>query len=998
MRGLVLRNFLCCVSKPQTGIRDSNHVIDKSNVLGVVPCWGGGNVYIHSNGSYLCTTTLRSNDKAATMNRKTFNELLHRMLHFGQVSFRMSIALVIVLQVTYHLASASGSSEEAAFSPAPLDPGCTFDVPVNEVRGTLTSPGYPHGYPNNAHCRWNLVAQSGNITLVVLKFLVEFSIDCGRYDHLKISTGRPSKRLQTFCGTNLPEGEVIKTNSSIVTLEFVSDSNFNDNGFKIEYFTNTVKDIAKGTSCNRVLTASRGQFSSPGYPVAYTANEHCETLLSVEAGHVVSINFEDIALESSTKCEGDFVELFDGTSTGSPSLGRFCGKARVRGLTTSTNNALIVFHSDDVFQDAGFNATYEAIKPGVDVTLEGPCGVTRGSAHNGMLTSPNWPKKYGANQKCLIRLNATRSRLIEISFEYFLLERSPNCAADFFEIHDKGPAENSLDSGWRPVYRLCGDGVARKKVVSSSNELQLVFSSDGFSEVGGFKLTYRMVTPAVEKVTEAPSMVPLPLLPPDTMFRQVFPQSIVSLKSGEEYAVQCMPKNLNARLTWYKDGVPLFLNSTLSPYLEFASEFVLYIRKMHSEIAGNFRCALELQNKRSEMTLQLSLIEPVIEQQSLPCNFSVRPLKDKNSTSGETPFFSCIARHRNRLKLNYRWLRNMQPLRTYVQGNTDPGNSSTSEIVHNRFRSTLTHGMYIREASWTDSGVYSCVVTDSKNNCSLKTSAVLRVKPKDNMNDVCGRPKFASVYSRVNHAQNSKIIAGTTARIGSHPWMVMLWTPKKKAFCGGSLLNQRWVLTAAHCLVNFHEDGNDISLALGKHDQTKEEDNEVIAKIEKFYIHPDFDPSTYDSDLALIRMNIEIQFTDYIMPICLGEADFIRKTFFNYKDLRYGAVAGWGKLSEGGGQPRFLQEIKLPLVEPDKCRASTTHPVTSNMFCAGYNQDIVGDACKGDSGGGFTVESAGRWYAIGVVSWGVGCGRAGHYGFYIKLDNYHTWIKDRISY
>lgn len=92
------------------------------------------------------------------------------------------------------------------------------------------------------------------------------------------------------------------------------------------------------------------------------------------------------------------------------------------------------------------------------VTLEGPCGVTRGSAHNGMLTSPNWPKKYGANQKCLIRLNATRSRLIEISFEYFLLERSPNCAADFFEIHDKGPAENSLDSGRHdmsfPKYRL----------------------------------------------------------------------------------------------------------------------------------------------------------------------------------------------------------------------------------------------------------------------------------------------------------------------------------------------------------------------------------------------------------------------------------------------------------------------------------------------------------------------------------------------------------------
>lgn len=100
------------------------------------------------------------------------------------------------------------------------------------------------------------------------------------------------------------------------------------------------------------------------------------------------------------------------------------------------------------------------------VTSEGPCGVIRGSAHNGTVTSPNWPKKYGANQKCLIQLNATRSRFIEISFEYFLLERSPDCSADFLEVYDKGPAENSLDPG-----RRCGQNqkvqIGFKQKVSS---------------------------------------------------------------------------------------------------------------------------------------------------------------------------------------------------------------------------------------------------------------------------------------------------------------------------------------------------------------------------------------------------------------------------------------------------------------------------------------------------------------------------------------------------
>lgn len=71
-----------------------------------------------------------------------------------------------------------------------------------------------------------------------------------------------------------------------------------------------------GTPCNQVLTAPRGTFSTPGYPNKYAANEHCETLLSVEPGHILLINLVDVALESSAGCTADYVEIFDGMSAG----------------------------------------------------------------------------------------------------------------------------------------------------------------------------------------------------------------------------------------------------------------------------------------------------------------------------------------------------------------------------------------------------------------------------------------------------------------------------------------------------------------------------------------------------------------------------------------------------------------------------------------------------------------------------------------------------------
>lgn len=113
-------------------------------------------------------------------------------------------------------------------------------------------------------------------------------------------------------------------------------------------------------------------------------------------------------------------------------------------------------------------------------------------------------------------------------------------------------------------------------------------------------------------------------------------------------------------------------------------------------------------------------------------------------------------------------------------------------------------------------------------------------------------------------------------------------------------------------------------------------------------------------------------------------------------------VSGFG-LTENETLLSNLQYVRLPLVEQKTCedfrsraRAETSPNVfisniTENMFCAGF-QEGGKDTCTGDSGGAFALERDGRFWAVGIVSWGVGCGEPGYYGVYTRISKYTDWI------
>lgn len=113
-------------------------------------------------------------------------------------------------------------------------------------------------------------------------------------------------------------------------------------------------------------------------------------------------------------------------------------------------------------------------------------------------------------------------------------------------------------------------------------------------------------------------------------------------------------------------------------------------------------------------------------------------------------------------------------------------------------------------------------------------------------------------------------------------------------------------------------------------------------------------------------------------------------------------VSGFGVTNEQNRKvlTNRLKYVYLPVVGQEKCRNSVaaeksrkpkTPGLTDNMFCAGFPEGGR-DSCQGDSGSPFTMIEDNRAWAVGIVSWGIECGRVGTYGVYTSISNYLGWI------
>ncbi|XP_068234049.1 serine proteinase stubble-like [Palaemon carinicauda] len=240
----------------------------------------------------------------------------------------------------------------------------------------------------------------------------------------------------------------------------------------------------------------------------------------------------------------------------------------------------------------------------------------------------------------------------------------------------------------------------------------------------------------------------------------------------------------------------------------------------------------------------------------------------------------------------------------------------------------------------------------------------------------CGRPFLG------------KIVGGIASPINHFPWLVGVsdFGGDNRPFCGGTIVNNEWIVTAAHCVKGMSPGQLEVLLNMwiwNSIDATR-----IIKRsVDRVIIHPQYSSITYNNDIALLHLAVKVSFTNFngIKPICLppSTADFAGQN---------AVTTGWGVTSYGGTQPARAREVIVPIRSATECGNSYPGQITQNMICAGFPEGGK-DSCQGDSGGPLTVPNgSGKHYFAGVVSWGQGCAWPGKYGVYTDVPNYINWI------
>ncbi|XP_056145321.1 coagulation factor IXa isoform X2 [Lampris incognitus] len=233
-----------------------------------------------------------------------------------------------------------------------------------------------------------------------------------------------------------------------------------------------------------------------------------------------------------------------------------------------------------------------------------------------------------------------------------------------------------------------------------------------------------------------------------------------------------------------------------------------------------------------------------------------------------------------------------------------------------------------------------------------------------------------------------RIVGGDAVIPGEIPWQVALVArPTSHFFCGGSILNELWVITAAHCL---GEGQISFFIRTGDHNILTNEGTEQDHEVLEQHIHPRYDTtvSRYNHDIALLRLKSPINFSDMARPICLGPKSFTESLV---KAASPAIVSGWGRTRFLGLTADTLLKVEVPFTDRTECKDSSSDRITRYMFCAGYDSEAK-DACQGDSGGPHTNRYHNTWFLTGIVSWGEECAKDGKYGVYTRVSHYYRWI------
>uniref|UniRef100_A0A2R8ZVZ5 Ovochymase 1 n=1 Tax=Pan paniscus TaxID=9597 RepID=A0A2R8ZVZ5_PANPA len=218
----------------------------------------------------------------------------------------------------------------------------------------------------------------------------------------------------------------------------------------------------------------------------------------------------------------------------------------------------------------------------------------------------------------------------------------------------------------------------------------------------------------------------------------------------------------------------------------------------------------------------------------------------------------------------------------------------------------------------------------------------------------------------------SRISSWRNSTVTGHPWQVSLKSDEHH-FCGGSLIQEDRVVTAAHCLDSLSEKQlKNITVTSGDYSLFQKDKQEQNIPVSKIITHPEYNSCEYMSpDIALLYLKHKVKFGNAVQPICLPDSD---------DKVEPGILclsSGWGKISKTSEYSNVLQEMELPIMDDRACntvlKSMNLPPLGRTMLCAGFPDGGM-DACQGDSGGPLVCRRGGGiWILAGITSWVAGC-------------------------
>ncbi|XP_064471951.1 venom protease-like [Ornithodoros turicata] len=277
------------------------------------------------------------------------------------------------------------------------------------------------------------------------------------------------------------------------------------------------------------------------------------------------------------------------------------------------------------------------------------------------------------------------------------------------------------------------------------------------------------------------------------------------------------------------------------------------------------------------------------------------------------------------------------------------------------------------------------------------------ITPLGNNQPPPGYPSNLPAGCGISNVSTSRIVGGKVAEPGAWPWMAAIYLKTggdEKVSCGGALVSERHVVTAAHCVAigararSLHP--RYLSVRLGDHDLSTLDDNTAPVDVDVASItrHPNYDPRRFTGDIAVLKLATPVTFNQYVRPLCLPFGDLEEKDISGY----HGFIVGWGATKFEGSGADLLREAQVPIWKEEECRkAYERHlPIAKSQMCAGDGRGKK-DTCQGDSGGPFVLPHESRFYLIGVVSSGKDCATPGFPGIYTRVTSFLDWLKNALK-